>query len=422
MFPPLLIMHALFMLWSWSWLLCVGEQIGYFSLHAWKQTNFLKMWWICGSFHREWWATRVQSGAVTWLFLKLLSSSCCGSVKWVWCWSYDSVEIPACMLFTHISACWFLSRSHVSVKSTMTKRPRGCHLWMFLFFPPPFHKKCISLAAVVFELVMVVIVVCRWKRSMTFVKMNILGWRVKMSTLRKILHPMCPLCLFLLCFMGAVSNRGRHDRVGKARERARGKGTASKAHPAGARGPGARHRSKQVWALLRRRLPSAGLAPHSLTRPEKHQSNTGDLHRSDAAAPAETSNCSQKHSAPLCPLRPAHCSHIAVKRFSILLVCMGLTEGEDARVKRHGGGKWTKMATNSPLSLQNLTYFNMHSELSWDGPFSATNNTTPLFSFLRDSTFAYYSTQKSPTFLCALQSSCKNHIWLWKFEVLCNKM
>ncbi|XP_061594224.1 epidermal growth factor receptor substrate 15 isoform X2 [Cololabis saira] len=43
-----------------------------------------------------------------------------------------------------------------------------------------------------------------------------------------------------------VSNRGRHDRVGKARERARGKGATSKANAAGARGPGARHRSKQV--------------------------------------------------------------------------------------------------------------------------------------------------------------------------------
>ncbi|KAM6921847.1 uncharacterized protein eps15 isoform 2-T2 [Xenentodon cancila] len=43
-----------------------------------------------------------------------------------------------------------------------------------------------------------------------------------------------------------VSNRGRHDRVGKARERARGKGATCKAHAAGARGPGARHRSKQV--------------------------------------------------------------------------------------------------------------------------------------------------------------------------------
>lgn len=58
--------------------------------------------------------------------------------------------------------------------------------------------------------------------------------------------------LCFLCFHGAVSNRGRHDRVGKARERARGKGATRQAHPAGARRPGAGHRSQQVWTLLRR--------------------------------------------------------------------------------------------------------------------------------------------------------------------------
>ncbi|XP_034738560.1 epidermal growth factor receptor substrate 15 isoform X1 [Etheostoma cragini] len=44
----------------------------------------------------------------------------------------------------------------------------------------------------------------------------------------------------------SISNRGRHDRVGKARERARGKGTTCQAHPAGTRGPGAGHRTQQV--------------------------------------------------------------------------------------------------------------------------------------------------------------------------------
>ncbi|XP_036970253.1 epidermal growth factor receptor substrate 15 isoform X2 [Acanthopagrus latus] len=43
-----------------------------------------------------------------------------------------------------------------------------------------------------------------------------------------------------------VSDRGRHDRVGKARERARGKGATCPAHPAGTRGPGAGHRTQQV--------------------------------------------------------------------------------------------------------------------------------------------------------------------------------
>nr|XP_033477606.1 epidermal growth factor receptor substrate 15 isoform X2 [Epinephelus lanceolatus] len=43
-----------------------------------------------------------------------------------------------------------------------------------------------------------------------------------------------------------ISNRGRHDRVGKARERARGKGATCQAHPAGTRGPGAGHRTQQV--------------------------------------------------------------------------------------------------------------------------------------------------------------------------------
>ncbi|XP_068563414.1 epidermal growth factor receptor substrate 15 isoform X4 [Cebidichthys violaceus] len=43
-----------------------------------------------------------------------------------------------------------------------------------------------------------------------------------------------------------VSDRGRHDRVGKARERARGKGATCQAHPAGTRGPGAGHRTQQV--------------------------------------------------------------------------------------------------------------------------------------------------------------------------------
>ncbi|XP_051232157.1 epidermal growth factor receptor substrate 15 isoform X4 [Dicentrarchus labrax] len=43
-----------------------------------------------------------------------------------------------------------------------------------------------------------------------------------------------------------ISNRGRHDRVGKARERARGKGATCQAHPAGTRRPGAGHRTQQV--------------------------------------------------------------------------------------------------------------------------------------------------------------------------------
>ncbi|XP_037625034.1 epidermal growth factor receptor substrate 15 isoform X2 [Sebastes umbrosus] len=43
-----------------------------------------------------------------------------------------------------------------------------------------------------------------------------------------------------------ISNGGRHDRVGKARERARGKGATCQAHPAGTRGPGAGHRTQQV--------------------------------------------------------------------------------------------------------------------------------------------------------------------------------
>lgn len=85
--------------------------------------------------------------------------------------------------------------------------------------------------------------------------------------------------LCFLCFHGAVSNRGRHDRVGKARERARGKGATRQAHPAGARRPGAGHRSQQVWTLLRRpRSPLLvwlGTARHSLARPRKHQSKVG---------------------------------------------------------------------------------------------------------------------------------------------------
>lgn len=85
--------------------------------------------------------------------------------------------------------------------------------------------------------------------------------------------------LCFLCFHGAVSNRGRHDRVGKARERARGKGATRQAHPAGARRPGAGHRSQQVWTLLRRpRSPLPvwlGTARHSLARPRKHQSKVG---------------------------------------------------------------------------------------------------------------------------------------------------
>ncbi|XP_068447855.1 epidermal growth factor receptor substrate 15 isoform X2 [Clinocottus analis] len=43
-----------------------------------------------------------------------------------------------------------------------------------------------------------------------------------------------------------ISNGGRHDRVGKARERARGKGATCQAHPAGTRGPGAGHRTQPV--------------------------------------------------------------------------------------------------------------------------------------------------------------------------------
>lgn len=79
------------------------------------------------------------------------------------------------------------------------------------------------------------------------------------------------VCFF--CVHGAVSNRGRHDRVGKARERTRGKGAARQAHPAGTRRPGAGHRSQQVWTLLRSSFPplpshiSPPLARHSTAQP-----------------------------------------------------------------------------------------------------------------------------------------------------------
>nr|XP_057928942.1 epidermal growth factor receptor substrate 15 isoform X5 [Doryrhamphus excisus] len=43
-----------------------------------------------------------------------------------------------------------------------------------------------------------------------------------------------------------VPNGGRHDRVGKARERKRGKGASSQAHPAGTGRPGVGHCSQQV--------------------------------------------------------------------------------------------------------------------------------------------------------------------------------
>lgn len=50
----------------------------------------------------------------------------------------------------------------------------------------------------------------------------------------------CDVCLCV----GAVSNRGRHDRVGKARERAGGEGATGPADPAGAGGPGTGHRAQ----------------------------------------------------------------------------------------------------------------------------------------------------------------------------------
>ncbi|XP_029987418.1 epidermal growth factor receptor substrate 15 isoform X2 [Sphaeramia orbicularis] len=43
-----------------------------------------------------------------------------------------------------------------------------------------------------------------------------------------------------------VSDRGGHDRVGKARERTRGKGATGPTHPTGTRRPGAGHRTQQV--------------------------------------------------------------------------------------------------------------------------------------------------------------------------------
>lgn len=82
-----------------------------------------------------------------------------------------------------------------------------------------------------------------------------------------------PLVWFVCVFcVGAVSNRGRHDRVGKARERAGGKGATCQAHPAGTRRPGAGHRTQQIWTLLSAWFPSTtGLAQLAT-----HQSKNGE--------------------------------------------------------------------------------------------------------------------------------------------------
>lgn len=115
------------------------------------------------------------------------------------------------------------------------------------------------------------------------------GWIFKRTNKQKTCIQCVPV-FNCFCFHGAVSNRGRHDRVGKARERARGKGATSKAHAAGARGPGARHRSKQVWTLLRK-LPShlaelctAQRGPGWPGPAQKTPKQHGDMYRTDSAS------------------------------------------------------------------------------------------------------------------------------------------
>lgn len=111
-------------------------------------------------------------------------------------------------------------------------------------------------------------------------------------------YPLCVICVSVcvFCVNGAVSNRGRHDRVGKARERARGKGATCQAHPAGTRGPGAGHRTQQIWTLLRslfRFPPPLARALHGTAQPGTAQN-----------APKQSGDCIgliQQH--PLTPWR-----------------------------------------------------------------------------------------------------------------------
>lgn len=78
-------------------------------------------------------------------------------------------------------------------------------------------------------------------------------------------HPWNMWCV-CLC-VGAVSNRGRHDRVGKAWERAGGEGAAGQADPTGAGGSGTGHRAQQIRTLLRAWFSSARPGPE-LTKAE----------------------------------------------------------------------------------------------------------------------------------------------------------
>lgn len=104
-----------------------------------------------------------------------------------------------------------------------------------------------------------------------------LGIRVVLSS-----PLMCDSCVSVcICVNGAVSNGGRHDRVGKARERARGKGATCQAHPAGTRRPGAGHRTQQIWTLLRSWFRS----PHPLARLWKAQ------HGPARNAPKQSGDC-----------------------------------------------------------------------------------------------------------------------------------